>query len=211
MQNNSLNKAEKKARWGLIGAIFGAIAASICCIGPLVLLALGISGAWISNLTILEPYRPIFIGITLLFLGYAFYRVYRKPKEEECEPGSYCANPYSTRINKTALWIVTVIALGLMAFPYIVPTGSNATASVKPVQTREVVLQVDNMTCNGCVLTVRGSLKKLPGVLDAQVTLQPPMAVVKYDPTQTSVEDLIRATTQAGYPSHIQKEQEAQK
>ena len=51
----------------MIAAVIAAIGASLCCIGPLVLLALGISGAWISYLTALEPYRPIFIGVVLLF------------------------------------------------------------------------------------------------------------------------------------------------
>jgi hypothetical protein len=60
----------------LVGSILAAFGASICCVGPLVLLALGISGAWISSLTALEPYRPIFMGLTLLFLGFAFYRLY---------------------------------------------------------------------------------------------------------------------------------------
>jgi copper chaperone CopZ len=58
----------------LISGIFSAMGASICCVGPLVLLALGVGGAWIGSLTALEPYRPIFIGLTLLFLGFAFYR-----------------------------------------------------------------------------------------------------------------------------------------
>src|SRR5260370_30574653 len=60
----------------LIAGILSAIGASICCVGPLVLLALGVSGAWIGSLTALEPYRPIFIGLTMLFLGFAFYRLY---------------------------------------------------------------------------------------------------------------------------------------
>src|ERR1700747_121496 len=75
----------------LIAGLLSAIGASICCVGPLVLLALGVSGAWISSLTALEPYRPIFIGLTLLFLGFAFYRLYlRRPG---CSDESVCANP----------------------------------------------------------------------------------------------------------------------
>ena len=44
----------------LVAAILAAIGASVCCVGPLVLLALGIGGAWIGNLAALEPYRPAF-------------------------------------------------------------------------------------------------------------------------------------------------------
>jgi mercuric ion transport protein len=60
----------------LTAGILSAIGASICCLGPLGLLALGVSGAWIGSLTALEPYRPTFIGLTLLFLAGAFYRLY---------------------------------------------------------------------------------------------------------------------------------------
>src|SRR5258708_8328847 len=48
----------------LVGGV-AAILASTCCLGPLVLVALGLSGAWIGNLTLLEPYRPFFIGVVL--------------------------------------------------------------------------------------------------------------------------------------------------
>ena len=70
----------------LVAGILAAIGASACCVGPLVLLALGISGAWITSLTELEPYRPIFIGLTVLFLAFAFYRLYLAPRV--CTPGS---------------------------------------------------------------------------------------------------------------------------
>lgn len=56
----------------LVGGVLAAIAASVCCVGPLVLLSLGVGGAWVSNLTAMTPFRPVFIGITLLFLGLSF-------------------------------------------------------------------------------------------------------------------------------------------
>ncbi|WP_156782045.1 mercuric transporter MerT family protein [Acidihalobacter aeolianus] len=59
-------------RWSLGDAILAGIGASACCFGPLILLAVGVSGAWIGNLTVLEPYRPIFIALVLLFLVLAF-------------------------------------------------------------------------------------------------------------------------------------------
>ena len=74
----------RKARMIAAGGILGAIAASTCCIVPLILFSLGVSGAWIGNLTALEPYKPIFIIMTLGFLGYGYWMVYRKPKA--CTP-----------------------------------------------------------------------------------------------------------------------------
>ena len=103
----------------LIAGILSAIGASICCVGPLVLLALGVSGAWIGSLTALEPYRPIFIGLTLLFLGFAFYRLYSV--RPACSPESACANPHTLKRQRLAFWIVSALVLGLIAVPWFAP------------------------------------------------------------------------------------------
>jgi mercuric ion transport protein len=109
----------RKGNGFLIAGILSAIGASICCVGPLVLLALGVSGAWIGSLTALEPYRPIFIGVTLLFLGLAFYRLYLA--RPACSPESACANPRTLKRQRLAFWIVTVLMLGLIAVPWFAP------------------------------------------------------------------------------------------
>jgi len=98
------------------GSIVAGILASACCIGPLVLSFLGLGG--IAFATALEPYRPYFIGMTILFLGAGFYYAYR-PQEEECKPGEACATPQNRRLQRLMLWIVAVLAVVLMAFPYL--------------------------------------------------------------------------------------------
>lgn len=102
------------------GGVIGAILASACCIGPLVLLSLGISGAWISNLVALEPYKPIFAVISLGFIGYGFYQVYSKPKTV-CAPDSYCAKPYSSLLTKTALWFGLALVLAAITVNWWAP------------------------------------------------------------------------------------------
>ena len=109
-----------KARLIAAGGILGAIAASTCCIIPLVLFSLGISGAWIGNLTALSAYQPIFIAITLGFLGYGFWLVYRKPKIT-CANGEACARPLPNLVVKSALWFATALVLLAFAWPYLVP------------------------------------------------------------------------------------------
>src|ERR1700736_6194274 len=74
------------------GGILGAIAASSCCIAPLVLFSLGISGAWIGNLTALAPYQPYFIAATLACLGYGYWLVYRR-KTVTCADEAACSRP----------------------------------------------------------------------------------------------------------------------
>lgn len=100
--------AGSRSGWFATGGVLGAILASTCCIGPLILVSLGVSGAWIGNLTALEPLKPYFIAATLVLLGLGFWQVYFR-KKPACEEGSYCARPESGLITKTALWIATVL------------------------------------------------------------------------------------------------------
>jgi mercuric ion transport protein len=96
-----------------------AVIGSLCCVAPLVLLGLGISGAWISQLTALEPYRPIFIGVMLLFIGLAFRQLYIVPAR--CAPGEACANPRLQRRQRQIFWIVVIGLTALIAFPWYAP------------------------------------------------------------------------------------------
>ena len=96
-----------------------AIGASICCVGPLALLGLGISGAWIGTLNAFEPYRPVLIGITLVFLALAFRKLYLVP--QVCAPETACATPAVVRRQRAVFWVLTALLLALIAFPWIAP------------------------------------------------------------------------------------------
>lgn len=106
-------------RGSLVAGVLAAIGASLCCVGPLVLLALGIGGAWISNLTALEPIRPVFIVVTLIFLGLAFRRLYLTP--EVCELGTPCGDPRTRKSQRVIFWLVSVALLALLAVPIVAP------------------------------------------------------------------------------------------
>ena len=103
-----------------VAGIVAAIAAASCCVGPFALFALGVSGAWISHLTALEPYQPVFAVVAVSFIGYGFYRVYRKPKVA-CAEGSYCAKPSSGRVAKIGLWTAVVLVVVALGFPKVAP------------------------------------------------------------------------------------------
>jgi mercuric ion transport protein len=102
------------------GGILAALGAASCCVVPFALFTLGVSGAWISNLTALEPYQPIFAAITFGFLAGGFYLVYWKPKMA-CAEGTYCAKPDSGRIAKAGLWTATVLVVIALGFPKLAP------------------------------------------------------------------------------------------
>src|SRR5215813_819016 len=100
------------------GGILAALGAASCCVLPFSLFTLGISGAWIGNLTALEPYQPIFAAIAIACLGSGFYLVYRKPTTA-CAEGSYCASRPSNRVAKIGLWTATVLVVVAIGFPRI--------------------------------------------------------------------------------------------
>lgn len=108
-----------RARFIAAGGILGALAASSCCILPVVLFSLGISGAWIANFTALAPYKPYFAAGTLALLGYGYYLAYMKPSQA-CADGS-CARPLPNRLVKSSLWIATVLVVAALAFDYVAP------------------------------------------------------------------------------------------
>ena len=97
-------------RGALAAGGLAAILASTCCLAPLLFVTLGISGAWIGNLTVLEPYKPYFAGIALVFIGLGFRQVYFKARPA-CVDGSYCARPQSTVFTETVLWLSSVVVL----------------------------------------------------------------------------------------------------
>ena len=96
-----------------------AILASACCLGPLVLVSVGLGGAWIGNLTALEPFRPVFVGAALVALFFAYRRIFRPAAE--CKPGEVCARPQAKRAYKIMFGVVAALVVVALAFPYIAP------------------------------------------------------------------------------------------
>ena len=119
MPNREQHGENRLSKGTLVAGVITGITASVCCIGPLVLLMLGISGSWISNLTAMEPYRPIFIGLTLLFLGLAFRKLYLAPKS--CAVDKPCAQPANLRIQRILFWLITAVVAAMIAFPWYAP------------------------------------------------------------------------------------------
>ena len=102
------------------GGLLGAIAASSCCILPLVLFGLGVSGAWIGNFTRLASYQPYFVAATLAFLGYGYWLVYRS-STRACADGEACARPLPNRVVKTSLILATILVVAALGLDLIAP------------------------------------------------------------------------------------------
>ncbi len=94
-----------------------AILASTCCLGPLILISLGFSGAWIGNLTVLEPYRPFFIVAAVVALLFAGREIFRPT--HLCKPAEVCALPRARRIYKFLFWSCATLVLVALVYPYV--------------------------------------------------------------------------------------------
>src|SRR5262249_35318601 len=111
---------QRQQRLMAAGSLAGALAASSCCILPLVLFSLGVSGAWIGNLTPLAPYQPFFIAATIACLGYGYWLVYRSPKVA-CAGSEACARPLSNWLVQVGLIVATVLAIVAVSFDFLAP------------------------------------------------------------------------------------------
>lgn len=120
MNQIATSSQRPKSRFAAAGSLLAAVLASSCCIGPLLLVTLGVSGAWIGNLTALKPYQPIFVLITFVFLALGFWQVYFRPAQV-CRDDEACARPISGRLVKTILWVATLLVALTVTINYWAP------------------------------------------------------------------------------------------
>src|SRR6266851_1002406 len=118
IKNDNPGENPPRGQAMLVGAgIVAALAASSCCILPLVLFGIGVSGAWIANLTRLAPYQPYFIAATLACLGGGYWLVYRSATRA-CAEGEACTRPLPNRIVKIGLVFSTTLGIAALAVDY---------------------------------------------------------------------------------------------
>lgn len=199
--------ADRGTRWGVAAAIGAAVAASACCTVPLLLVSLGVGGAWVGSLTASEPYRPLFVVLAIGALGYVAWREWRASRlvasGVDCDCEVDAVRPQTRR---AILGVGALAAVLLLASPWLVraasgPPGSTVFATGTPLATAQVVLAVEGMSCASCDVTVERALLNVDGVDAAEVSFEPPRAVVSFDPTRATVADLMAATAAAGYPT----------
>jgi mercuric ion transport protein len=107
------------------GGLLAALAAATCCILPLVLFGLGVSGAWIGTFTQLAPYQPFFIAATIACLGYGYWLIYRSSKVA-CAEGEACARPLSSWLVRLGLIVATILVAAAIGFDFLAPLLLNS-------------------------------------------------------------------------------------
>jgi len=186
----------------LIGAgLFAAFASSLCCIVPLIAAIASLSGV-AGNFLWIEPIRPFLIGFTVIILGYAWYRHLKiKSNKLECD----CDNKNSTILQSSKfLWIATIFAVLMLTFPYyssmfFIQSGKENIVVAKE-NIEEAKLQIEGMTCSSCEHHVNKSLIDHKAVIEASSSFESGLAIVKYDKSRTSIEELSKVVeTETGY------------
>src|ERR1700746_2401478 len=124
-QENQITSLRGRQRLVKAGGGLGALAASSCCILPLILFGLGVSGAWIGNFTQLAPYQPYFIAATIGFLGYGYWLLYRS-SNLACAEGAACARPLPNRLVKAGLVLATIVVVAALGLDFLAPLLINS-------------------------------------------------------------------------------------
>ena len=195
-----------------VGTIISSIMASSCCWLPLLLLAVGVSGAGIAST--LEAYRPLLMGVTFVFLAAAFYYTYRPKRNNDghgccaSEPagGEDCCAPAGKGkfnmicLNKVMLWGVTVMAVVFLLFPSYVGAIIGGDGKSVTENTNNAVFKIDGMSCEGCSATVATVIRSVPQVQAVEVSYEKGEAVVGSDICcPVPVDEIQTALSKAGY------------
>ena len=179
-------------------ALVAAVAASSCCLGPVILAALGLGGAGVF--AGVAAYRPLMLGITALFLVVGFYLSYRRPKAIEGDACG-CERPKAGRLPRLLLWVAAAVTLLVAAAPPVLarlpaqstshatPSGLMATASI----------HVDGIDCEACVAPIRKALDAAGGLNDLKLDLSTKMVTVSYVPGPGRPDVYIKAIDDLGY------------
>ncbi len=194
----------------LIGlGVLSAIAASLCCITPVLALIAGSAGIT-STFSWLEPARPYLVGITVAVLAFAWYQQLRPKKENAIACTCEGEEAGSSTIRKSAFWkskaflgIVTVFAGLMLAFPYygkvFYPKAVPKVEVVQSADIQQAHIQIAGMTCSACEQEVKHAVAGLHGYMDASVNYKTGVAIVKYDRSKTSLLQVDSAVNSTGY------------
>ncbi len=181
------------------GAILAALAASACCVGPLLLALVGLGGA--SLLGRIASLRPYLMALTVVLLGTGFLLAYRRRAPAAASPDCACERPRITLSGRVALWFATVAAAGLFVAPYVVAAwaGHSRSGPVETAGMATTTLVVPSMSCASCAPAISNALAKVEGVRQVSIHLERRTVTVGYVPGRASPEALISAVKRAGY------------
>lgn len=194
-----MKKTEKLAG----ASILSAVAASLCCITPVLALISGASGV-ASSFSWLEPFRPYLLVITILVLAFAWFQKLKPRTAEElhCNCDEEENPPFLQ--TKTFLGVITLFAFLMMAFSYYghifyPKPDMNQVVTVSSKNIQEVKLNVNGMSCGSCEMSIENEVNKLPGIITVAANKESESTMVKFDNTKTSISEIENTINKLGY------------
>lgn len=193
---------EKTSKNAAYTGLFAAIAASLCCITPILALIAGTSGI-ASTFSWIEPFRPYLIAITVIVLAFAWYQKLKPRTQEEIDCACEEDEKPSFWQSKLFLGIVTVFAVVMMAFPSYIqifyPKVDQQVIIVSSDNVQEFNFNIEGMTCTGCEEHLKHAVNKLPGIIEVTANYEEGSAKVRYDKSKTNKTAIIDAIDATGY------------
>ncbi len=178
-----------------VGGVLAGVAASLCCIGPLLSLSLGL-GSFAAS-AFFAQWRPVFLALTFVLLGVAWYLTYRRPKVD-CPDGT-CARPPG-KAARLGLWLGTVVALAAAVYPSL-PAVSRQLNGATAADDAKFSVQIPSMDCPPCAKGIEASLNRVPGVKQVAINYETKAAVLIYDPHVTNRDKLLALIDATGFPA----------
>ncbi len=178
--------------------VLSAMLASVCCLGPIVLVLLGLGTLGIGAL--LGRYHWFFIGGAALVLIYA-WRLYAKEKRRCDTESCQMESKASAQITLTIATIAVLLFAGLNFYTYVIARPPEAKAA--QAQEAVVTIPVEGMVCFTCGLSVEASLKDLVGVHKAEASVKQHSVTVSYDPEKVKVEQMVATINRTGYRAQL--------
>ena len=173
--------------------LFAAVAASSCCIPPVIALIAGVGGS-ASALSWMEPFRPYLIGLAVIAIGYAWYAYLKPKKADDCCEVDAKPKWYQT---KGFLIGITLFAAISISFPYyshiFYPDNKKEVIVVNQSDIQTVNFDVKGMTCASCEEHVKHAVNELDGVVNVEASFETGNAEVKFDDTKTSKDEIVKA------------------
>lgn len=180
-----------------------AIAASLCCITPVIALLAG-SSSIAANFSWIEPARPYLIGLSIAVLAFAWYLKLKPTKTNNMDCNCETTKKASILQSKTFLSIVTVFAILMMTFPLYAkvffPKPKVQTTTIATVDNKQQVkFTIQGMSCAGCELEVNNELSKVNGVLAYKTSYPGKSSLVTFDKSKVDVKTIEAAINKTGY------------
>ncbi len=190
----------------IIGStILTAIAASLCCITPVLVMIAGATGI-ASTFSWIEPFRPYLIGLTILVLGYAWVQkltpipIGKRKQDIDCD----CEGKKPTFMNSNKFLLIITIFVGFMlAFPYYAQIFYTNTKKevvyVEQSNVHEIYYKIEGMTCLGCEAHIENEVYQLEGIIEVKANHDKANTMIKYDKTKVTSEEIEEAILKTGY------------